>query len=132
MFAFVRFAFVGCLALVGCGGSSNGNGSEGGSPGQCDETATQLCQKAASCSTDHDGGVSVFITSAVDGGLNSSVFTVNGDESHCESFLHLTCLGDQAAKFTAACGPVLSGLQCGTDSTFGNGVELPAACGQNL
>ena len=85
-------AFVAFVAVVGCGGSSNGHGSDGGSPSQCNETATQLCQKAASCSTGHDGGVTVFIISAVDGGLNSSGFTVNGDESHCDNFLHLTCL----------------------------------------
>lgn len=122
------FAF---LAFVGCSGS--GNGSDGGSPTQCNDTATQLCQKAASCSTGHDGGVTVFLINGVDGGLNSNAFTINGDVSHCDKFfMDLTCRSGKATAFTAACGPALSGLQCGTDPMYGNGIVLTAPCGQDL
>ena len=119
------------FVLLGCGGS--GNGSSGGPASQCSQTATQLCEKAAACSTGNDGGVTVFIISAdADSGLHSYGFTINGDESHCENFMKLICEGQHAADFTAACGPAISGLQCGTDSTFGNGVVVPSPCGQNL
>jgi hypothetical protein len=139
-------AFVTCaaLAFVACagsattgtnGGSSNGSpGAEGGSSSQCDDLAMQICQKTAACSTGHDGGVSVFLVSGADeAGVNGSPFTVNGDVSHCNNFLHLTCLSSEhAPAFVANCGPVVNGLQCGTDPTYGNGIVIPVACGQNL
>ena len=133
------FAILAFVALVGCGGASDGsdggssNGSDGGSPpGQCDDTATQICQKAASCSIGHDAAVTVFLMSEVDGGPIAVPFTVNGDVSHCDNFLHLACLGKHAEDLTATCGPMVSGLQCGTDSRYGNGVSIPSTCGQYL
>jgi hypothetical protein len=122
------------LAFVGCGGSEgSNNGSDGGTPSQCDDTATQLCQKAVACSTGHDGGVTVFLVDDHDGGVPSTDFTINGDVSHCDKFfMDITCRTGKAAAFTAACGPTISGLQCGTNPNWGNGLVLTVACSQNL
>ena len=132
---FATFAFVACAGTASSGTDGGaGNGVDGGASSQCNDIAMQICQKAAACSTGHDGGVTVFLVRGTeDGGINASPFTVNGDVSHCDNFLHLTCSSQEHAPgFIAACGPVVSGLQCGTDSTYGNGIVIPATCGQNL
>src|SRR5581483_7520082 len=92
------------LALFGCGSAST-SGFDSGTPSPCRDTATQLCQKGAACSTGHDGGVTVFIISGVDGGLHSYGFTVNGDVTHCENFLNLNCGSSHESGFVSGCGP---------------------------
>jgi hypothetical protein len=129
---FAILAFVASvLAFVACG---SGNGADGGSTGQCSDIAGQICQKAATCSAGGDAGYTLIIVSpSPDSGIGSSGFTINGDQSHCDKFFNdLTCSGSHEAAFIAACGPAISGLQCGKDSMFGNGVVLPYPCSQNF
>jgi hypothetical protein len=131
-----HFSFYAVVFAGACGGTVDASvGSDGGLLVQCCETATKLCQKASACSAgdvDDGGAYNLIIFSAVDGGINSYGFTINGDVSQCDSLLGLTCIGQHARSFTASCSPAIGGLQCGTDSRFGNGVVLPNPCGQSL
>ncbi len=117
------------LALTACG---SGNGSEGGSTGQCTAIANQICQKAATCSAGGDAGV-VLVIGPSDAGLGSYDFTVNS-EPGCQVLVGTGCTGSHAAAFTASCGSAISsGLQCGPSvNQDGTGLMLPAACGQSL
>ena len=113
-------------------GNGSGNGSDGGSTGQCDDIVNQVCQKAAACSAGGDAGT-VFVISADDAGMHAYDFTINS-ESGCQVLVGAACNGSHAAALTANCGSAISGgLQCGPSvDGHGNGLALPASCGQSL
>lgn len=137
----LALATFGALALVACssGGSNDGSdaGSDGGATSPCTELVTEVCQKASSCSAGNDAGIVFLIGPDVDAGINSFGDTLHdasgNDEAGCERFVGLACEGNKAAGFTANCGAaVSSGLACGTDPHFGNGVEIPASCWNDI
>jgi hypothetical protein len=122
------FATFAVLAFLGCS-SSNGSGSGGSS--QCTDLATQLCQQAETCTNSADHVLFVYPADP-DSGVNSFGFTVNGDITHCESFMKLNCGSNHEAKFIAGCTPPSGAPQCGTDSHLGNGLVLPPACNSSM
>jgi hypothetical protein len=131
----LAFAFCTACGSGGASGTGSDGGSSSGSTNQCSDIVVQICQRAVTCSEGGDAGV-VFIIGNSDGGVGTGGFTeesASGSvESGCEGLVGLACEGSHAAEFIANCSAALSsGLQCGRGD-WGNGVEVPASCGNSI
>lgn len=137
--AFASFALVACSSGgtdANSDGGTNG-GSDGGSTSPCNGLVVQICQKAVSCSAGSDAGVVFLVGPDADAGVNGYGFTLHdasGDnEGGCERLVGAACGSNKESGFTTHCGAaVSSGLTCGTDATYGNGIDIPAACWNDI
>jgi hypothetical protein len=116
------------IALVACGGSSSGDGSNtdsnGTAPaGSCAAAGTRLCQRACACSTDGK----CHVASKTDAGASA---TINFDnEEKCKDlYVIFGCVGggDTSLDY-GACDSAIAASTC-VAGAGGSGILFPDAC----
>ncbi|MBS2026449.1 MAG: hypothetical protein JST54_00975 [Deltaproteobacteria bacterium] len=135
----LALAVFAAFALVACSSGGSDTNTDAGSSdgGPCNAIVVDICQKAVSCSAGNDAGIVFLVGPDVDAGVHGFEFSLRdsagNNEAGCENVVGTACGSSKEAGFTASCGAAVDGgLACGTDPTYGNGMNIPAACWNSI